>query len=1180
MSVHKTPNPEKGARYLGLLDQALCNGSWSEIPELARKVDKHAPGRKCLTIAARAESQIASASHRPASASSGTSTSVHGLGEIVPRLTEGIGAAGKDHQDDAFVASSCLAEIYWLREAPVEALKVLDETVGPSTNAKSPAGTLGWIEVCAVKNDFIRASCFDTLGRKSEARESYQAAVVKTPGYRTPELRRWTSKLLARACMYSVKKMPSPSVQDFNETYAAFRSWGDFWQRAGSVSGGKSSTSDVPRRQVWKAYYDLLSTILQHGLLYAPGPGQGSLILPDSSISVEQRQAARTQQRAELKRVEATYESLLLEETKFPKASQSNTEVEEWTEQVISNWRIFSGSTWTDADLGEGGKRAVSRGVLDILYRAATKTFHSTPILRELFTVHAALGEFDLAIHAFDSYIEIVDKGKARAEKTGKHEIGLDSDDTAMTTAAEAVRLLCRYGDREHAEKAIEITKAMQKWLEQRRPASPEITLTNGDAAQNGSRPFSQPTSSVLKPETLAAAYRALGMSQAHWARLTYEAETQRPTLAEANNNLKRAEKYDADSVETGHALALVLADMRDVSGAVDAARSTIQAAGKSQQSNGAGSAAAIDLEKRLIPLWHLLALCSTAEDEYETAAHICEAAYRQFGGSKVLFGDSGASTSSDPEKSTAALRGIVDQMEGFEKESLIQIKMTQILLFELTEGSEEAIDLTAELLSLYSRLFGKPEQVVAEVIAKPPQTAASHAPSRLGGTLRSITGSIRPRSSARSARSSGEKDATRQRSLVSVDDSLAPPSTQNVAASTNGQATGPPIAITVTNEDGVSSEKPHHHHHLPHLPFQKRGRSRSTERRIPEVDEKASSQDKATPAPQNAAVSEEKRPDQPLGEMAHNAPPEQWPPPPGHEEHPPQQDVRLPAPHPANANTIPEPQLLPIHERRHRVSVLVKAWLFSAELYIRAETLDDAESLVNDAFKLTESLELELAQTEDGSNARRLFAKGWGSGKSIDELWAEAWSTKALLLLGRERPHEAMAAYEQAISYHPDHPAGTIGLSNLLLDIYEENLPAEQPQIPVQPFPSASGSLSLINEARPTLTRPGSAATLPSRRPSIVVEPEPVELKERKIDPSPAELNRLAARDRAYMLLSNLTKHAGWDNSEAWLGLARAHELSKEIDKAKQALWWVVELEETQPIRPWREVTPGGYTV
>jgi hypothetical protein len=43
---------------------------------------------------------------------------------------------------------------------------------------------------------------------------------------------------------------------------------------------------------------------------------------------------------------------------------------------------------------------------------------------------------------------------------------------------------------------------------------------------------------------------------------------------------------------------------------------------------------------------------------------------------------------------------------------------------------------------------------------------------------------------------------------------------------------------------------------------------------------------------------------------------------------------------------------------------------------------------------------------------------------------------------------------------------------------------------------------------------------------------------------------------------------------------LARAHELSREIDKAKQALWWVVELEDNRPLRGWREVSPGGYTL
>jgi cargo-transport protein YPP1 len=48
MSVHsKAPNAEKGRRYLAQLDQALCNGNWADVPELARKTDKHAPERAC-----------------------------------------------------------------------------------------------------------------------------------------------------------------------------------------------------------------------------------------------------------------------------------------------------------------------------------------------------------------------------------------------------------------------------------------------------------------------------------------------------------------------------------------------------------------------------------------------------------------------------------------------------------------------------------------------------------------------------------------------------------------------------------------------------------------------------------------------------------------------------------------------------------------------------------------------------------------------------------------------------------------------------------------------------------------------------------------------------------------------------------------------------------------------------
>lgn len=73
----------------------------------------------------------------------------------------------------------------------------------------------------------------------------------------------------------------------------------------------------------------------------------------------------RLRQRAELKRVETIYENLLVKETSFPKASDTNHAIEEWVDSVMDNWRLLCGPTWKDEDLGEGGKEGIARSVLD-----------------------------------------------------------------------------------------------------------------------------------------------------------------------------------------------------------------------------------------------------------------------------------------------------------------------------------------------------------------------------------------------------------------------------------------------------------------------------------------------------------------------------------------------------------------------------------------------------------------------------------------------------------------------------------------------------------------------------------------------------------------------------------------------------------------------------------------------
>lgn len=117
------------------------------------------------------------------------------------------------------------------------------------------------------------------------------------------------------------------------------------------------ASTSLSRTSIWKAYYGLLTTVLQNGLAYmAPNDG------PD-----------RPQLASELRRIEAICENNLLRDVKFPTASSSNSEVEEWVEQVISNWEVLCGPHWQDQDLGEGGQNTVGRNVLDV---SVTQVMH------------------------------------------------------------------------------------------------------------------------------------------------------------------------------------------------------------------------------------------------------------------------------------------------------------------------------------------------------------------------------------------------------------------------------------------------------------------------------------------------------------------------------------------------------------------------------------------------------------------------------------------------------------------------------------------------------------------------------------------------------------------------------------------------------------------------------------
>ena len=172
----------------------------------------------------------------------------------------------------------------------------------------------------------------------------------------TLEQRYWTEGLLTRHCLLSSRHVSvdqeSHSISAIPplRVLAPFRAYSRYWETKSASNVGilfKAGDRQSPYMRTWGCYYDTLSILLQR----------------ETTHHVF---SSKSQQAIELKKVEATYESILVKETKFPRADQPNSHIESWVDQVMANWRIMSGHTWQDEDLGEGGKASLGRGILDV----------------------------------------------------------------------------------------------------------------------------------------------------------------------------------------------------------------------------------------------------------------------------------------------------------------------------------------------------------------------------------------------------------------------------------------------------------------------------------------------------------------------------------------------------------------------------------------------------------------------------------------------------------------------------------------------------------------------------------------------------------------------------------------------------------------------------------------------
>lgn len=939
--------------------------------------------------------QNASPSTRPSTA---VSAQELGVSSQLPKLLSAI-EEEKSSLEERFQAQVCVGWLHWVvGEYSLASVRLPGVNDQEYPQFRSLDDISGWTKICVLKSAYLKANCLVRGGQRIEALQAFNLSLPSASGIwttmtSTKQQRYWTELYLTEYCMLHSRALEqNPTALEDPNSLACFRCWSKYWDvRGAGVAGGYGFRGTVPRRRIWFEYYDVISEILKQDLPFPPGYGP-----------INDEASARSQLYSELKLVETKYEALLLSETQFPKAEEERQEVETFVDLVMDNWTILNGGGWAEHDLGSNGKEQLSRGVLDLLYRASTKTYHSTAILRHLYRVHLAVAEFDLAFRSLDSYLELVKKAKARVEKTGHPEPSLDDDATVMETVSSGIAALCRYGDKGAAEKARTLAAELERWLEEVGPSPGEgMSPLREDSEESAAQP--------LGLKTQALSWQTVGLAQAQWARVTFDASSRAEIQSKAVRCLQKSLSADfgrAADIRGIFALGVLLAEKRELTPAIELVKTALLAekANTREQELHNGP---YWRERSLIPLWHLLSLLLSARQDYILASRACEGAFEQFKDPSVLFGNRqlNGTYRSDHlneaealhEKHDDSANGVVDDMDDYEKETILEVKMTQLAIIELLEGPKVAVNASLELLSLFSRLFGVPQ---IKVTRTAPSTGV---PKSSAGTLRGIKTSIFGSKSERARTRHGSTTVDVEKIPI-PDVPSRPQTTQTVL-----QDAPPALTNQITGESVNSSD-----YHRPRKSASVSRRSESGRRASLRKRDSSGSRRRAVSsggASRPPTVVDGESFFTPFGEiisadndffgsfatkrfgLARSSSNAESYTSNGSSTRPGTVDLtgisvdRLEA-HPA---LLPVIKFSEDHDKWRRSAVLIKVWLMIAGFYRRANMLGDANGAVTEAMKLVQSLETIVAKDSTGSLS--LKHAGWAQKKSVEELWGDVWS-------------------------------------------------------------------------------------------------------------------------------------------------------------------------------------------
>ncbi|KAF9116449.1 hypothetical protein BGX27_002481 [Mortierella sp. AM989] len=611
---------------------ARSKANYASFPEFARRYLKHNKDGVVLANTALLEmavgeaelkartahqwTQSASLDDTPESIANSPLIKPETVQEAIEKLESVLTRGTDEHQEYAAIV---LARAALATDAPDRLQRVahyLQNIQLPP--ARIPMGYNFALVVCGMT---VKGMTMEEEGRISEAIVSYDNIAVlvsSNPNERSDELNSWTEHALYRASMLKLRQ---------GDHLAAIRSFRTYHNMALQWPG----QFRIPRRA---ALYQHFSGALSNALKsQTVNSTSGS-----SSLADDQSQFYPAALSLEIAQIHAYWEDALYTVSSFPTANEKNWRVLVMVEQIVEDRKLIG-----------YGNDADKRALVETIYRASQKTFQSPRILRFLFFALVEMGQYDEAVLALKSYLDLADIN-LKVKSTGVDEVltheqrvrqDIESDYDITTVMIEGSRL---YGK--------ELEKPAEALLYAERALSNIQKYLQGENTQ----------------ELLFNAYKFQGVAYSLQGSQVHEPEKRPSLFAKAIESFEKAIEASPQSFDGHYHLALQFAEMREISKAVAAVKQSLS------------------FNSSHIPSWHLLTLLLSSQKDYERASNVCSVGLKE------------------SEWDLSQIDGLsASQLDG---EDYLALRITQAALHDKIHGPEAALGPQEALFILYTKVF------------------------------------------------------------------------------------------------------------------------------------------------------------------------------------------------------------------------------------------------------------------------------------------------------------------------------------------------------------------------------------------------------------------------------------------------------------------------------------------